>query len=205
MNTQKNTVGKVLIAILLIACAVGVFFVMPILDLLNTADVKTIDIQMAYNFYEVEHSVAGIIPVGKDHYFLGLDLNNQNVYLIKGNTKWLKDTFDEEGNLLKGSSYKVSGLSKRISDFEVEDALSVELASFLEEIPNVNSGLEVGYNLEINYKKDAILRIVAGAAILLFIAAAFFVNKAIGLSGPLKKVFVAIGLVVLAFALYTIV
>ena len=177
---------------------------MPILDLLNTADVKTVDIRMAYNFYEVEHSVAGIIPVGKDHYFLGLDLNNQNVYLIKGNTKWLKDTFDEEGNLLKGSSYKVSGLSKRISDFEVEDALSVELASFLEGIPNVNSGLEVGYNLEINYKKDAILRIVAGAAILLFIAAAFFVNKAIGLSGPLKKVFVAIGLVVLAFALYKV-
>lgn len=205
MNGQKSVLGKILFAILLSACAIGVFFVMPILDLCNTADMKAVDIQMGYDFYEVEHSVAGIIPVGKEHYFVGLDLNNLTVYLIKGDMKWLTDNFDEEGNLLNGDSLTVSGLCKRISDYEIEDDLNAEVASLLDGVPGASSGLEAGYSIEINYKKEAILQIAAGVAILLFAAAAFLVNKIFGASGPLKGVLTVFGLAVLAFALYTIV
>lgn len=194
---KKNSVVSKILTVILILCFLYVFFVGSIIDLANQKDVHEVTINQAYEILEIENSINGIIPFGKDYYYVGFSAEENNAYLIHAGKGWLSDNFDAAGNALASEGYYISALAKRASDFDVEQELSYRLSQI-----EVSSGLEYGYVLELNYVRDAVLRMVAGVVLLALAIIGYIFNNSI--PGPLKLIYFIILFAVLFFSLAVI-
>lgn len=170
---MKNKILTVICIILLGFCFIYGFFVMGIMDLVNKKDVYEVTITQAYDILEVEHSINGLIPTGKDYYYVGFNENEQGVYLIHAGKNWLSDHFDAEGNAKTAGGYTVKALAKRENGYETER----ELASRLSQIGVTELALDNGKILQANYVCDAILKIVIGILILIVGIVGYVFNK----------------------------
>lgn len=69
--------------IIIFAAAIGYLMVTAVLDLTNKKDLKTVSVDRASEILEVEHSINGLIPIGKDHYYIGVSPNSNDALLQK--------------------------------------------------------------------------------------------------------------------------
>lgn len=165
---MKNTFLKWVLGIILVASFIGVFFVMSIMDLVNTKDVYEVSIDEAVELLTVEKSINGIIPTGKEYFYLGLNEDSGKLYAIHADKKWLKNNFDSNG-MSNGNAIIIKGLSKRASDFQVEKEIESRVGQVVVGSNNeLVSALASGYVLELNYVLDSIVRLIAGILILAF-------------------------------------
>lgn len=198
---MKNPVLKKIVLGILVLSFVGVFFVMSIMDLTNKKDLHEVKISYAVELLVVENSINGLIPTGKDYYYLGFSEETEKMYAIHASKNWLKKNFDSEGICKQSDGITVKAISKRASDFKVEK----ELASRVNSISAIESGLPLGYVLENNYIRDAILKLIAGVLILLVAIIGVTINKkGLLLSDTAGKCFVALAVAALVFALIAI-
>ncbi len=194
---KKNSVVSKILIVIVMLCFLYVFFVSSIIDLANQKDVHEVTINHAYDILEIENSINGIIPLGKDCYYVGFSAEENNAYIIHAGKSWLSDNFDAAGNALADGGYYISALSKRAGDFDVEQELSNRLSQI-----EVSPGLEYGYVLELNYVRDAVLRMVAGVVLLALVIVGYIFNNSI--PGPLKLIYIIVLFAVLFFSLATI-
>lgn len=200
---MKNSVLKKFLIIVLIASYVGVFFVMSIMDLMNTKDVHEVNINLAGELLAVENSINGIIPIGKDYYYVGMDKTKGAIYAIHAGKHWLEDNFDVNG-IAHGNSITVKGLSKRARDFKVEKEIANRVYQVADE-SNGNLAIEPGRVIEVNYVRDAVLKIIAGMLILAVgIIILIFKKRADEMPVWTKKAFLILVVVTLVFALWAI-
>lgn len=157
---MKNKYLKGFLMILLAVIFIAFFFVMSIMDLTNKDDVHETKIDAAGQLLVVENSINGIIPTGKDYYYIGMNEDSGEIYTIHAGKNWLKKNFDSEG-FAKGNGVSVKGLSKSAGDYEVRDELSSRVNQIKAELGGTFV-LESGNVLEINYVRDSIIRIIAG-------------------------------------------
>ena len=68
-STMSDGKRKALL-IFLSVIFVGCFGVVSIADLVNTKDRYTVNLGECYELMEIEHSINGLIPVGKDQYYI---------------------------------------------------------------------------------------------------------------------------------------
>lgn len=201
---MKNAFLRYLLIVILIASYLGVFFVMSIMDLFNKKDVYEVNINYAGQLLTIENSINGIIPTGKDYYYVGVDEYKEDIYAIHAGKHWLEDNFDATG-IARDNSITVKGLSKRASDFEVEK----EIANRVYQIADENSctlALEPGKVIEVNYVQDAVLKIIAGMLILVVgIVMLALKKRANEIPTWTRKAFLILFVVTLVFALWTIV
>lgn len=201
---MQNTFLKTILTVILIASFVGVFFVMSIMDLVNTRDIHEIAINRAGQLIVIENSINGIIPTGKDYYYAGVDDSSSAVYAIHAGKNWLSDIFDREGKAIEGEIL-IKGLSKRASDFRVEQEIASRIYAVAES-SELNLGIEPGYVLELNYIRDAVLRLIAGLLILAIGIVMFvFRDRKDELPEWSRKVFLVLFILTIFFALWTIV
>lgn len=203
---MKNRVLKILVAIILVVSFIGVFFVMSIMDLMNTKDVYEKHIDAAGELLVVENSINGIIPTGKDYYYVGLNDETGEIYTIHAGKKWLEKNFDQEGNA-NGNGVSIKGLSKRASDYQVENELANRIRQIADDFGEYGYELAQvpGYVLEINYVRDAIMKLFAGILIL-GMAALFVVFRKRSDAFPAwtGKAILAGFVIILIFSLWTI-
>ncbi|MCM1529672.1 MAG: hypothetical protein NC093_06700 [Alistipes sp.] len=131
-------------------------FVVPVADLANKDDLKTVKLVYAEEILEVEHSISYIIPFGKDHYYLGID-DEDNAYIIHGPKKWAEKNFSDSDD----NSVKITALAKKISDYEIEDELNSSVGVMRTHFP-----LGISTSLELTYVKDAVMRIISGVLLI---------------------------------------
>lgn len=151
---------------------IAFFFVMSIMDLTNKEDVHETTIDAAGQLLVVENSINGIIPTGKDYYYIGINEASGEVYTIHAGKNWLEKNFDSEG-MAKGNGVSIKGLSKSAGDYEVRD----ELANRTNELEGLSFALQAGDVLELNYVRDAVIRLIAGTLITAIAVIAFAVSK----------------------------
>lgn len=154
---MKNKYLKGFLMILLAVIFIAFFFVMSIMDLTNKDDVHETKIDAAGQLLVVENSINGIIPTGKDYYYIGINEDEGSFYIIHAGKNWLKKNFDSEG-FAKGNGVSVKGLAKSAEDYEVRH----ELVNRTNELEGLSFALQAGNVLEINYVRDSIIRIIAG-------------------------------------------
>ena len=144
---------KILFALFFIGFLFAELLVLPIIDITNKDDRKTLNIVYATEILEVEHSINYIIPFGKDYYYVGID-EDYNAYLIHAPKKWAENNFtDSSDNMLE-----ITALKKKISDYDI----SKELYSIVSEQEEFIFPLGYSECLELTYIKDAVMKIISG-------------------------------------------
>ena len=149
------------------------FFVMSIIDLTYKKDIHDVSITEACELLVVENSINGLIPMGKDYYYLGFSAETQKLYILHGGKNWLKDNFETTGVAKDTKGISIRALAKRAGDYDVEKELENRMAG----VEGVDSALEFGMVLELNYVRNAICRIVAGVLMLVMIGFGLFFKK----------------------------
>lgn len=146
-------------AILIIVFLVGIIAYLSITaisDLANTEDVHTIRVDGAYEALSVEHSINGLIPVGTDHYYIGVDLETSEAYLIHASPSWFSGNFDDEGYSKAPEGIEITSLVKKISDYE----LSKELSSHSSSLSWATFTYGVTGCFELSYQLIALLKLL---------------------------------------------
>lgn len=208
MNSGKGgTVAAVLGVLVIIACIVAgfyfggktVFTKKKAVEAMNVKKLEWVkgkwvtgDIEACSNeFYTVDHKMNGLIPTGKEHYYI-VFMTTGECFVIRANNRWYEKNFDIDTFLPKnGDSVKLEGYVRRID------------SKFTREIQDVVS--QVSYGYKPTYYVDTIamrygifLMILAGFPILLVIVI-FLVNKTellqVSLDSTPGKVFMIVGIV----------
>lgn len=200
---MENKFLKTVLWIVVAASFVGVFFVMSIMDLLNTGGVHEVKLDAAGQLLVIENSVGGIIPTGRDYYYVGVDGREGKLYAIHAGKKWLDENFDVNG-IANGGGITVIGLSKHAGDFNVEDELAGRISQVAEE-SGYSLGLAPRNVLELNYVWDAIARLIAGVLIILAGGIMLiFKKKSEEIPAWARKTYLTFAAAALCFALWTI-
>jgi hypothetical protein len=145
---------KKIFAILLCLMFVGYLLCTGVYDLINTKDMRTVNVDECAEALVIEHSINGLIPVGKDHYYLGIDDDTSSAFIIKASNSWYKKNFNAEYQSLTPGGLNITTLSKRIGDYKVRDELASRV-SYLSE-SNVTFSASPEYCLDMDYKTKAI-------------------------------------------------
>ncbi|MBR6328482.1 MAG: hypothetical protein IKR68_02420 [Lachnospiraceae bacterium] len=191
MDKKRQGLVTVFLALLVIA-----FTCLALFDLLNKKDLYTVEISSCYELMEVEHSINGLIPMGKDYLYLGYDASS-TAYIFKGSKSWYPKNFNADGKPLTGSAVTVTALAKRL-DYKV----AREIGSSLSQAEGLNLAHSPDYSLEIDYKFRAIVRLIlVPIFILVIIAGKIIFDDNRGFSSTIKKVYLLILCVVLFAAL----
>lgn len=165
---MKGKIGKILGAILILACMMYVF-ISGIVELCNKDKTYTLSIDSATTAISVEHSINGLIPTGTEYYYYGFDSDNEQIYIIKAGKKWLQKNFDDNGLALK-QGYKIKAYSKNL-DYDISREINTSLSDL--EINNINTA---DY-YDSNYKFVAIKKIISFVLILLCVISIFIISK----------------------------
>ncbi len=162
-STMSDGKRKALL-IFLSVIFVGCFGVVSIADLVNTKDRYTVNLGECYELMEIEHSINGLIPVGKDQYYIGIAVDTPETYILKGSKRWYAKNFDENGASLTATGTSVTGLLKR-ADYKVAQ----EINSVTSQYEDVTLAHSPDYSLELDYKIKAILRLIMLFVTIIFI------------------------------------
>ncbi len=160
------------------------------LDLTNKKDVHTVQLGGAVELLEVKHTINGLIPIGTDYYYVGVDAQTKDSYVIKASKKWYEKNFGSDYKPLDANGVEITALSKKVSDYET----SREMTRRISELKGMEFPLGANYSLELDYKAVAIKKIIMFVFSIILAVSGYFVLKN---KGSIKPVIVKCWLVAL--------
>lgn len=201
MKDKVKNIFYIIGGILLVCAFVYFMLVEPIISLNNKKDIHTINVDGAFEILELEHSINGLIPIGKDYYYIGAEKGTQNAYIIRAPKKWLEKNFDTDYKSKDSNGFNFTSLAVRISDYEVRD----ELVNRTSQFEGVNFPIGTEYCLEYSYKAIAIKKLALfGYAVLLAIAGIFLAKNKESVKGDASKVYFVLFIVFLVLMITTL-
>lgn len=185
---MREGLRKFLIVFILVIF-VGYLLVTGIGDLINKKDIYTVRIDECVEALAIEHSINGLIPVGTDHYYVGVNDETEEACYIKASKRWYNKNFDGNGYSLTPGGLTITSLAKKASDYDVEK----ELVARAEQLEGAEFAIPVNYSLELDYKFNAIckLALLVIAGVLAFVGVKIVRNSGNVKSGAGKAYLVA--------------
>ncbi len=173
-------------------------------DLTNKDDLYTVGIDAGAEILAVEHSINGLIPIGTDHYYWAVNEETMESYVILASKNWGNDTFDEDGYTINSKGTEITGLAKKITDHDI-------LSEITDVLDQVDEGIELTYpagrtsSLDLNYKKNAYMRLVSAALILILsIVGVVYRNKVDEINPKLTKIYLVVLIVAMILMIVAI-
>lgn len=173
-------------------------------DLTNKDDLYTVRIDAGAEILAVEHSINGLIPIGTDHYYWAVNEETMESYVILASKNWGNDTFDEDGYTINSKGTEITGLAKKITDHDI-------LSEITDVLDQVDEGIELTYpagrtsSLDLNYKKNAYMRLVSAALILILsIVGVVYRNKVDEINPKLTKIYLVVLIVTMILMIVAI-
>lgn len=201
MRENAKKIFFIISAILLIVAFVYFMLVEPIMNLTNKKDLHTINADSAFEILEIEHSINGLIPIGKDYYYVAVAKGTQDAYIIRAPKKWFNNYFNTDYTSKDANGFNFTALSERIDDYEVRD----ELVNRVSQVQGLNYPLGTDYCLEFSYKIIAIKKLALFVyAILLAIAGILISKKKETINDNASKIFLIAFVVFLVLTIMTI-
>ena len=149
------------------------FLVTAIMDLTNKKDLHTINLAGAFEILEVEHAINGLIPIGTDHYYIGIEEGSYDAYIIKASKRWFKNNFDSDYLAKDADGIQITALADKVHDGKI----CRELQSRTAQIEELNYPLGTEYCLNKGYKVNAIMKLFIVLFVILTIIAAIALRK----------------------------
>ena len=193
---MKENLKKILAAVLALAF-VGYLLVTGISDLVNTKDRHTVNIDECAEILTIEHSINGLIPTGKDHYYVGVDYDTGAAYIMQASSSWYKKNFNADMTSNVTGGVNVTALSKWVNDFDVRNELVSRVSSLSESGLQFPLGTE--NRLDINYQMKAFSKLA------ILILGAILAVIVIWVSKSGRQANKAVGVVVLIIAVLLLV
>lgn len=185
--------------VLLFVSLVAYLSITSILNLTNKKDLRTVNLAEAFDILEVKHSINGLIPLGTDHYYVGIEMEDEsfNAYIIKASKDWL-DTHFDSGNMAKDAGgFEFTTLAYKVTDYKV----TRELSSRAAQIRGVNYPLGTEYCLDINYKMMAALRLLVAVLCVILAVTGIYVVRNKGTINPIFGKCWGVGILITAVLL----
>ncbi|MGN0402216.1 MAG: hypothetical protein ACI4HQ_08160 [Acetatifactor sp.] len=142
--------------ILLFAGLLIYLLLSAVLDLTNKKDIHTVTIDGAFEVLELEHSINGLIPIGTDYYYIGIEEETFDAYIIKASKKWLEKNFDSDYMAINPEGMQITALAKKVSDYETARELQTRAA----QIEELQYPLGTEYCLDLGYRQTAIVKLL---------------------------------------------
>lgn len=200
MKKKLQTVVLTIFVIVVIAFLA----ITGIKDLTNKDDLYTVRIDAGAEILAVEHSINGLIPIGTDHYYWAINEETMESYVILASKNWGNDTFDEDGYTINSKGTEITGLAKKITDHDI-------LSEITDVLDQVDEGIELTYpagrtsSLDLNYKKNAYMRLVSAALILILsIIGVVYRNKVDEINPKLTKIYLVVLIVAMILMIVAI-
>ena len=111
MNKRIKTIFCILIFVL------GMIVIFKdIGDLFNKKAVKEVNVGAAYEILTVTHTLYGLIPIGKDHYYLALSDRDGQLYgyVVRGSEKWYRKNFRDNFLTVSEDGVQIKGIAKEL-------------------------------------------------------------------------------------------
>lgn len=200
MKKKLQTVVLTIFVIVVIAFLA----ITGIKDLTNKDDLYTVRIDAGAEILAVEHSINGLIPIGTDHYYWAINEETMESYVILASKNWGNDTFDEDGYTINSKGTEITGLAKKITDHDI-------LSEITDVLDQVDEGIELTYpagrtsSLDLNYKKNAYMRLVSATLILILsIVGVIYRNKVDEINPKLTKIYLVVLIVAMILMIVAI-
>ena len=149
------------------------FLISAVLALTNKKDLHTINLAGAFEILKVEHAINGLIPIGTDHYYIGVEEGSYDAYIIKASKRWFKNNFDSDYLARDADGIQITALADKVHDGKI----CRELQSRTAQIEELNYPLGTEYCLNKGYKVNAIMKLFIVLFVILTIIAAIALRK----------------------------
>ncbi len=191
---------KSILGVLVYIIIMGFFLISGIYDVCGGNTYYNANIIAASELFETEHTINGLIPCGRDYYYVGLT-DDEQLVVLRASQNWISENFDEDGYSLSEQGVAVKGTLKLLSYDEqgaVEDALD-GYQNF--------SVLSTSQSLDIMYFDVAVHSIIAGSLLIVLGIVGLIIWKNQKLNALFKNnIFFIIGsaIVIIAFLAYLV-
>lgn len=169
---MKNIIGNIVLYILGVGILIYLLLT-SIMDLTNKKDLHTVTLDEAFEVLQLEHSINGLIPIGTDYYYVGINKDTYDAYLIKSSKKWLSNNFGSGYKALDSNGVQITGLAKEITDYQTSRALGARLI----QLEGVNYPLGALYCLNLEYKLTAILKLIDVALLITMVITGVYIKN----------------------------
>ena len=173
MKEKAKKIFYIIVGAMVLCMFVYFMLIAPIISLSNKKDLYTLNVDGAFEILELEHSIDGLIPIGKDYYYVGVSKGTQDAYLIRAPKSWLKKNFNADYASKDFEGFNLTAPSVGITDSKVRN----ELTSRISQIEGLNYPLGTDYCLEFSYKSIAIKKLLLFAYALILIIAGIYLSK----------------------------
>lgn len=129
----------------------------------------------AVEFFENEHSIDGLIPIGTSYYYLGITDDNGFV-IVQANQNWLNDNFDSEGYAKNTPGVTVKGEITRLPS-DAQSYAAETLTEYLAEYTDYNIPLGQKSYMNIFYIDSAVHSVIVGSLMLIAGIAVAVISK----------------------------
>ena len=175
---EKTVIGLIVLAFAMI------FIFKDSMDLFNKRDLKKVKADAAYEVLTVSHTLYGIIPTGKDHYYLALaeDSSDSEIsgYLFRASEKWYQENFGQDHLAIPEEGVEIQALTKTMRS-KYERAVQKKIQEFQHIFEDTNVSIKMRQKsdeyLEIGYLWRATLKLVTLLLIIVAIVAGVIVVK----------------------------
>ena len=169
---MKQKLSNVFIVVLFVAALLYIL-ITGVSDLTNKSDLHTVTIDGATGIVELEHSINGLIPIGTDYYYLGVEYDTSKAYIIQADKNWLKDNFTSDLNAKNTDGVKITALSKDIPDYDVK----MEIRNRSQDFVGLEYPLGEENFLDLQYRTKAILNLVLFGLLIVVLAMGTYIVK----------------------------
>lgn len=155
---------------LLIFIDVVFFLIFLIQGIWGLADKDShVEVNIDYAYTALEHvDVTRGIPSGKEYYYIGINTEEETMYLIRADKKWLAKNFDPETHTAHNQSVKVKARAVDTKDKIYQKLKNINSTDNLKFV----TGTSVFYDAI--YVRVAVMKLI-GAAVLVFMTGTTYI------------------------------
>lgn len=200
---MKQKIGYVFL-LLLFSVAAGWIAFSSINLLTNSSRHKEVTIDMIGGHLEYSHKLEGIIPLGTDHYYIGMNSNTGELYILRAKPSWIEKNFFG-GESANPNGYTFTAVDCTLSGRDLKDSLEGEVQDVISSAPLfAKRGLDKFHYLYPGAATPAILGLILViSAVIFLILGIFFAVKRPDVATWGKTAYGILLIVwALAFALY---
>lgn len=175
-TTPEKNKGALLIGIIFLSVFVIYLLVSGLSEYTDKSGSVTAEIDIAGYGVELEHSIYGLIPTGKEYYYIAINSINGNIYVVRAGKHWIEQNFDASTHKSLNGMMTITAEIDGV-DHNVAKELESRITPFTESGFTCITGSSQCYNIV--YRHGGLNKLIC-AGLIIATAIVFMISKKLG-------------------------